>query len=386
MVRVLILRYKMKKLILLFSIIFIFTINFFSQTNESIRIGVFADMSGATSIFGESTYNGVKMAIEEINASGGINGRKIEIYLEDDRGTPEMAKRAVERLISEKKVHAIIGEVASSNSLAAAPVAQEARIPMISPSSTNPKVTEVGNYIFRACFIDPFQGEAMAKFVFNELKLRRVAIFKDNSSDYSKGLSENFTKTFTRLGGKVLTEETYAQRDSDFRFQLKAIRSLKPDAIYLPGYYGEIGEIARQVRELKMNLPLLGADGWDSPELWKLGGEALNNSYITNHYVAGNPDAKAQNFIIKYKSEFDSEPNSLAALGYDAAYMLAEAISRAGSTDGKDLRDALAQTYNFNGVTGATSLNSSRNAVKPAVILKLNTKTKSFDYYSTVQP
>lgn len=377
----------MKNLILIFSFILIFTTaNLFAQTNESIRVGVYGDLTGATSIFGTSTFNGVKLAFKEINASGGVMGRKFFIIMEDDQGRPETAKMVVEKLISFNKVHAIIGEVASSNTLAAAPVAQEDRIPMLTPSSTNPRVTEVGDYIFRACFIDPFQGEAMAKFAFNELKLRRVAIIKDLSSNYSQGLSENFKNTFTKLGGKILTEQGYVQSDQDFKPQLRAVRRLKPDAIYLPGYYGEAAIIAKEARGLKMNMPLIGGDGWDSPELWKLGGAALGNSYITNHFAVDNNAVEVQSFVKKYEAEFGEKPDSLAALGYDAAYMLADAFRRADSTDGKKVRDALAQTRDFNGVTGKSYLNASRNAIKPAVIQKLNPQNSSFVYHSTVQP
>jgi branched-chain amino acid transport system substrate-binding protein len=377
----------MKNVLLFFTFILIFgTANLFAQTNETIRVGVFTDISGATSEYGASTYNGIKLAVDEINASGGIDGRKIEIFLEDDKGRPEYARNAAQKLISEKKVQAIIGDVASSNGLAAAPVAQEAKIPMLSPSSTNAKVTTVGDYIFRACFIDPFQGEAMAKFAFNELKLKRIAVIGDNSSDYSKGLVETFRDTFTRLGGEIIIQQVYSRIDQDFISQLKAIRRLKVDAVYIPGYYGEVGIIAKQARQLKMNMPLLGGDGWDSPELWKLGGGALNNSYITNHYSTDNPAAEIQNFVKKYQAGYGSKPDSLAALGYDAAYILAEAVRRAKSADGKKLRDALAQTKDFKGVTGNISFNTSRDAIKPAVVQKLNARNSEFVYYSTIQP
>jgi branched-chain amino acid transport system substrate-binding protein len=358
----------------------------FGQTNDTIRVGVFLDMSGQTSSFGTATYNGIKMAVAEINASGGVDGRMIKIYLEDDEGRPERAKFVVEKLISEEKVNVIIGEVASANSLAGGRIAQEAKIPMITPASSNPKVTEVGNYIFRACFIDPFQGEAMAKFSFNELRNKRVAILSDVSSDYAKGLNETFSRTFTKLGGKIITKQLYAQRDSDFRAQLTEIRKLKPDAIYLSSYYAEVGVIAKQVRELKLNVPLLGGDGWDSPEIWNIGGKALNNSYITNHFALDNPNEKVQQFAGNYESKFYAKPESLAALGYDTIYLLANAVRRAKSTDGEQLRDAIAQTKNFSGVTGNININEDRNAVKPVVILKLNAQNNQFIYYSTIKP
>jgi branched-chain amino acid transport system substrate-binding protein len=376
----------MKYLILLFTFIFVLTANVPAQTNEPIRVGVYGDLTGATESFGTATFNGVKLAFKEINASGGIGGRKLFLIMEDDQGRPETAKMVVEKLISFNKVHAIIGEVASSNTLAAAPVAQEDRIPMLAPSATNPRVTEVGDYIFRACFIDPFQGEAMAKFAFNNLKLRRVAIISDITSDYSQGLRENFKNTFTKLGGRIITEQGYVQTDQDFKEQMEIIRRLKPEAIYLPGYYSNVGIIAREARKLKMNMPILGGDGWDSPELWKLGGFALDNTYITNHFSDQSPSVEVQNFVKKYKAEFGSNPDSLAALAYDAAYMLADAFRRAKSTDGKKVRDALAQTKDFSGVTGKTTLNAARNAIKSAIIQKLNTRDKTFDYHATIEP
>lgn len=377
----------MKKFLLFTLLLLSFTANIFSQEEASFRIGVFLDMSGQTSSFGTATHNGIKMAVDEINAKGGIDGRKLEIVLEDDEGRPEKAKTVVQKLISEKKVHAIIGEVASTNSLAAAPEAQSAKIPMISSSSTNPKVTEVGDYIFRACFVDPYQGEAMAGFAFYELNIRKVAILGDVNSDYSKGLTKTFTDTFTKLGGKIVATQLYTQSDPDFKAQLVAVRSKKPDALYLPGYYGQVGIIAKQARELKMKMPLLGGDGWDSPELWKLGGEALSNSYISNHFAADDSSAAVRNFNQKYEAIFNIAPDALAALGYDSVYILADALRRAKTTDRKKLRDAIEQTANFYGVTGKMErFNAARNPIKPAVILKIDPQSSSFKYYSTIQP
>ena len=378
----------MKKTILLIILIsMLLPAALFAQTAEPIRVGVFLDITGVTSIFGIPTRNGIKLAVEEINAAGGINGRRLKVFLEDNQGRPEKSTEVAARLINENKVHAIIGDVASANSLAVAPLAQEAEIPMITPASTNPRVTAVGDYIFRTCFIDPLQGEAMAKFAFNELMARRVAILTDVNSDYSKGLTENFTQTFTRLGGKIVAKESYFQSDSDFKGQLYKIRSRRPDAVYLPGYFGQTGVIAKQARRLKMLMPLLGGDGWDSPELWKLGGNALNNTYITNHFAVDNPAAEVRDFIKKYEAKFNEKPDSLAALGYDAVYVLADAVRRAGTTDGELLRDAIAQTKNISGVSGKIAqIDKNRNAVKPVYILKLNPKASEFVYNSTIEP
>ena len=344
---------------------------------EPIKVGVYGDLTGQTSSFGQSTKNGIELAVEEINAADGVNGRKIVLVVEDDQGRPEQAKTVVSKLINQDKVHAVLGEVASTNSLAAAPVAQEARIPMITPSSTNPKVTQVGDYISRVCFIDPFQGAVMAKFAANTLKAKSAAILGDVNSDYSKGLTQFFEEEFAKLGGKVVAKEAYTQTDPDFKGQLTKIRDLKPDVIYVPGYYGQVGIIVKQARELGINVPLLGGDGWDSPELWSLGGEALKNTYISNHYSAENPAPEIQNFVKKFKAKFGVEPDSLAALAYDAAKVLADAIKRAGGTESVKLKDAINATKGFAGVTGTITLDSNRNAVKPAVVLELEPISKA---------
>ena len=314
-------------------------------------------------------------------------GKKIELVIEDDQGRPEQAKTVVQKLISQDKVQAVLGEVASTNSLAAAPVAQEAKIPMITPSSTNPKVTETGDYISRVCFIDPFQGSVMAKFASNTLHAKTAAILGDVNSDYSKGLTQFFETEFTKLGGRVVAKEAYTQTDPDFKGQLTKIRNLTPDVIYVPGYYGQVGIIAKQARELDMNMPLLGGDGWDSPELWKLGGDSLKNAFISNHYSAENPAPEIQNFVKAYKAKFNVEPDSLAALAYDAAKVLADAIKRAGgASDSAKLKDAINATKDFAGVTGKISLDPGRNAVKPAVVLELDPAAGKFKYKETIAP
>ncbi len=352
-----------------------------------IRVGVYMDLSGQTAGFGKSTTNGIELAVDEINSAGGVNGRQIKLFTEDDQGRPEQAKTVVSKLISQDKVHAVLGEVASSNSLAAAPVAQENKIPMISPSSTNPKVTQTGDYIFRVCFIDPFQGAVMAKFAANSLKAKTAAIFGDVNSDYSKGLTEFFEREFNKLGGTVIRKETYTQQDPDFKAQLTNIRAANPDVIYIPGYYGQVGIIAKQARELGLNKPLLGGDGWDNPEIWSLGGESLKNSYISNHYSVDDPSPAIQKFVAAYKGRYKGvAPDALAALGYDAMYILADAIKRAGTTESAKLRDAIAQTKTFLGVTGSITINKDRDSVKPAVVLELDPAGRKFIYKETVQP
>ncbi|HEY0079702.1 MAG TPA: ABC transporter substrate-binding protein [Pyrinomonadaceae bacterium] len=360
-----------------------------STTGDSnagaIKVGIYADLSGQTSSFGQSTKNGVTMAFDEINKAGGVNGRQLEFVIEDDQGQPAQAATVVTKLINQDKVHAIIGEVASSNTLAAAPVAQSAKIPMITPSSTNPTVTQKGDYIFRVCFTDNFQGAVMAKFAVNTLKAKTAAVLGDVNSDYSKGMTQYFEQEFNRLGGRIVTKQAYTQTDADFKGQLTAIRSTNPDVIFVPGYYGQVGVIAKQSKELGIKAPLLGGDGWDAPQLWDLGGEALNGAFMANHYSIDDPSPAVKKFVDAYKARYGgTAPDAIAALAYDAAYVLADAIKRAGSTENAKIRDALAQTKNFAGVTGSISINEQRDAVKPAVVFEL--QNRKFVYKETIQP
>jgi branched-chain amino acid transport system substrate-binding protein len=356
-----------------------------SGDSGAIKVGIYGDLSGLTSSFGQSTKNGALMAIDEINAAGGINGRKVESIIEDDQGQTQQASTVVTKLINQDKVHAVLGEVASSNSLAAAPVAQAAKIPMITPSSTNPEVTRKGDYIFRVCFTDDFQGAVAAKFAANTLKAKNAAILGDFNSDYSKGMSKFFKEEFIRLGGKIVSEKAYTQTDSDYKGQLTSIRSANPDVIFVPGYYGQVGVIAKQAKELGISAPLLGGDGWDGPPLWDLGGTALNGAFMVNHYSIDDPSPAVQKFVAAYKQKYSGvAPDAIAALAYDAMNVLADSIKRAGTTDSAKLRDAIAATKNFAGVTGSISINAQRDAVKPAVVFEL--RDKKFIYKETVQP
>lgn len=351
---------------------------------KEIKIGVYMAMTGDTAAFGTSSMGGIRLAVKQINESGGINGSKIKIILEDDRGQPEEAKTVVTRLISKEKVTAVMGEVASNCSIVAAPVCQQHGVPMLSPSSTNERVTKKGDYIFRVCFIDPFQGEAAAIFAVTELKKKKAAILIDLKSDYSRGLTQSFNASFQKLGGETVVEKSYQGGDTNFNAQLTAIRDRKVDFIYLPGYYTEASQIIKQARELGMTQPFIGGDGWDSPDLWTGGGSALNGCFITNHYSVDNPDPRVQNFIREFKDLNGDIPNALAALAYDGAKVLFDAIGRANTTDGAKIRDALAATREFPGVTGSISINAQRNAVKPAIILEL--KDGKYVYRTTIPP
>lgn len=349
------------------------------KKGDVIPVGVYASLTGTTATFGQSMNEGIQLALEEINQSGGLLGKKVVTYVEDDQSKPEEAKTAVLKLIKQNEVIALLGEVASSRSMAAAPEAQKSKIPMLSPASTNPKVTEIGDYIFRACFVDTFQGSSMARFVFNDLGIKKVAILYDVKNDYSVGLADFFEKTFKELGGEVTKKESYSEGDFDFRAQLTAIKATEPQAIYLPGYYTEVGQVARQARDLGITVPLLGGDGWDSPKTTEIGGSAVAGSYFTTHYSPEDPSEIVQNFIKKYQEKYQKVPDAMAVLGYDAAKILFDAIRRAGSTEGSKIRDALATTQNFQGVSGNITMDKDRNASKSIVIMKVeNGKVKFF--------
>jgi branched-chain amino acid transport system substrate-binding protein len=349
-----------------------------------IAVGYYGDMTGNTATFGTSTKDGIDLAVEEINQSPPL-GRSLEIHTEDDQGKPEQAASVVTKLITQNQVVAVLGEVASSNSLAAAPICQKEKIPMISTASTNEQVTQVGDYIFRICFIDPFQGAVMAKFATNTLKAKSAAILKDVKSDYSTGLAKSFKETFTSLGGQIVAEQSYSNGDINFNAQLSTIKQANPDVVFVPGYYNEVGTIGRQARDMGLKVPLLGGDGWDSPELFKSAGTALEGCYFSNHYSPESTEPAVQDFIKKFKAKYnDRTPDAMAALGYDTAKILADAIKRAGSTDSAALRDAIAGTKDFAGVTGTITLDENRNAKKPAVVLQI--KGKSYKYVETVQP
>ena len=353
-------------------------------TADTILLGEVGSLTGSEATFGISTRNAIELAINEVNAAGGVKGRKIEVRVYDNQSKPEEAAQAANRLINQDNVLLILGEVASSNSMAMAEKAQPAKVPMISNASTNPKVTEIGDYIFRVCFIDPFQGYVMAKFSHDNLKLNKVAVLRDLGSAYSQGLADVFERKYTEMGGKIIARETYTKGSTDFRSQLTAIKRASPDAIYIPGYYNDIGLIARQARELGITATLMGGDGWDSEKLFELGGSAVEGSYFSNHYSPDDPNPRVQKFIASYKKAYGSVPDSLAALGYDAAMVAVDAIKRAPSFDRAAIRDAIAQTKNFHGVTGSITLDEKRNATKSAVVLQVGKgQTK---YVDTIAP
>lgn len=350
---------------------------------DEIPVGEFASLTGGSASFGQSSHKGTALAIDEINAAGGVLGKKLKLITEDDQSLAGQPATIVRKLIAQDKVVAVLGEVASSKSLEAAPICQQNKIPMISPASTNPKVTEVGDYVFRVCFIDPFQGTVMAKFALSK-GWKNVAVLTDVKQDYAVGLAEFFTKHFTANGGTIVKEQKYSTGDKDFKPQLTSIKAAKPDAIFVPGYYGEVSLIGKQARLLGIKVPLLGGDGWVGDSLLKVAGNSLDGSYFSCHFSADDKSPKVQDFVNKYKAKYGAVPDDMAALGYDSAVILAEAIKRAGTTEGSKLRDAIAQTKDHDGITGKITLDAQRNASKPAVILAIG--GGGFKFEQTVAP
>jgi len=355
------------------------------QSSDTIRIGEFASLTGSEASFGRSSHNGTVLAVEEINAAGGVLGKKLELISEDDQSKDGESATAVKKLISRDKVVAILGEVASGRSLEAAPICQQFKIPQISPSSTNPKVTQMGDYIFRVCFEDKFQGGVvLAKFALQSLKAKRVAILTDVSAPYSAGLTTYFKEQFTAGGGQVVAEQKFTKDDKDFKAQLTAIKSANPEAIFLPIYYGPATLIALQARELGIKVPLFGGDGWEAPELLQGSGQSLEGCFFSTHFAPDQDSAQAKEFVKKYEAKFGAKPDAMGALGYDSVLVLVDAIKRASSTEGSKIRDALAATKDFQGVTGLMTLDAERNARKPAVIIEI--KGGKFVYKETVNP
>jgi len=350
-----------------------------------IVLGLYASMTGSEAEFGQNTLRGVQLAIDEINSHGGIRGQQVRLVNEDTRGDSNEAASAVTRLIDREGVVGVLGEIASSLSLAGGRVAQRRHIPMISPSSTNETVTQIGDYVFRVCFIDPFQGAVMARFVRENLHLTRVAIFKDQGSAYSTGLADAFRRTFTNLGGQIVDEQSYRATDTHFSAQLGSILGRQPEAVFIPGYYTQVALIAQEARGLGYRGPFLGGDGWDAPALYQNDGDALVGSFLTEAFAPDHPTtARGQSFVQRYRERFHADANGLAALGYDSAMVMMDAIRRAGDTNPAHIRDAIAATRNFEGATGSISIDAQRNAVKGAVVLEV--LANSFRFREAINP
>ncbi|HEX4793679.1 MAG TPA: ABC transporter substrate-binding protein [Humisphaera sp.] len=371
------------------------SIAFFSGCNKSdsgsansnqILIGHVASLTGDTATFGVSADEGIRLALDEINAAGGVLGKPVKVLTEDDRSLSDEAKTAANKLITKDHVCAILGEIASSRSIAIAPVCEDAKIPMLSPGSTNPKVTKGYQYVFRNCFIDPFQGSAMANFAMKNLGFKKFAILYPANSDYGVGLRDVFRDAVTKAGGQILVEVAYTEKsDVDFHSQLTKIKETNPDAIFDSGYYTEAGLIAKQARELGITCPILGGDGWDSDQTVKIGGQAIEGCYFSNHYSPDEDSPQVKKFVADYQKKFNGKiPDAMAILAYDSMRIMTDAIKRAGSTDGTKIRDALAATKDFPGASGVTTIDSEHNAKKSVVILKI--EHGKFNYAGTVKP
>jgi branched-chain amino acid transport system substrate-binding protein len=338
---------------------------------EKLKIGAFMSLTGDTAQYGISALNGIRMAVEEANASGGVRGHRVELIVQDTRSDVVETEVVVRRLAGEYGVHALVGEIVSSRSLRAAGIAQAERVPMLTPSSTSPEVTKQGDYIFRSCYTDPFQGAALAQFAARTLHAHRAALLVDGGERYSIELARVIREEFTRQGGEVVIEQSYSKGAGDFSVELAEVGAARPEVIFIPGYYLEAGLLARQAKQLDIPAPLVGGDGWDSPRLYEIGGQALAGDFFSSHFSADDPDPQVQRFVEDYRRLFGNAPDAFAATAYDAARIMLAACARAASLDRTAIRDALAETTDFFGVTGTVTFNSERNAVKPIVIIRI---------------
>lgn len=355
-----------------------------TNSNE-IKIGANLEMTGNTATFGQSATNGAKLAIKQVNAKGGVLGKKITLVVADNKSDTAEAANAMQKLATQDKVIASIAPIASSSVMAAAQVNESAKILGISPTASNPNVTvdpetgKVRDYLFRATFIDPFQGAVMANFAKNTLKAQKAAVYIENSSDYAKGLGKFFKETFVQNGGNIVSDEAYLAKDTDFKATLTKIKASNPDVIFVPGYYQEVGMIVKQAREIGITVPILGADGWDSAKLPEIAGaEALNNTFFSNHYSPDDNSPEIKNFVEAYKAEYGQVPDAFAALSYDATMMIIEAIKRAGVEDSVKVKDELAKTKDYQGVSGSITLDEKHNAVKGVVIIEMKNGIQAF--------
>ena len=349
-----------------------------SSSSKEIKIGLLNEMTGGNATIGTAAANGAKLAIKEINANGGLLGKQIKAVVADNKSEPSEAANAMTKLLTQDRVVAVTGTFSSSNAIAAASVAEANKSPYLVAGATNPKVTvdektkNVKKYIYRVCFIDPFQGTVVANFAAKDLKVKKAAMLVDNSSDYSKGLAEFFEAALKKEGGEIVSNEAYLQKDTDFKATLTKIKSKGAEVLYVPGYYEEVGKIVKQAREMGITVPIIGADGWDSPKLVEIASvSALNNTYFTNHYSVEDTSPKAQAFVDAYTKEYGQKPEALAVLGYDAVYVLADAIKRANSTDSAKIIEALADTKDFPAISGVTTINKTHDADKNAVVIEM---------------
>lgn len=344
---------------------------------DTIKVGANLEMTGGSASYGISSKNAIELAFKEINEKGGINGKQLELVVADNKSEAAEATNAMQKLVSQDNVVAVIGPNLSSSVIAASAINNSAKVLDIAPMATNPYVTvdqasgKTKDFNYRTCFIDPFQGTVMAKFATAELGVGNAAILIDNSSDYAKGLAQFFKEKFVKEGGAVTAEESYLQKDTDFKATLTKIKATNPDFLYVPGYYQEVGLIVKQARELGMNMPIAGGDGWDSAKMPEIAGAAaLNNTYFSSLYSPEDSSDINKNFVAAYEKAYGQKPDVFAALSYDSALLVAEAIKNAGSTEPAKISEAMAKINGFSGVSGSVTFDDKHNPVKSAVILE----------------
>ena len=353
-----------------------------AQTNE-IKIGGNVEMTGGVANYGNQALSGMKLAFKQVNEAGGVLGKKINLVLADNKSEPAEAANATTKLITQDKVSIVMGPIVSSNVLATVKIAEDNKVVVMTPTGTNEKITvdngKVRPFAFRACFIDPFQGRVMANYATKSLKAKTAVIYIDSSSDYSKGVAAAFEETFVKNGGKVAGKEAFLQKDQDFKATLTKIKAMNADIVFIPAYYEEVGKIVKQARELGINQPLLGTDGWDNPKVVEIAGAAaLNNTFFSNHYSSQDSDPNVKKFIDAYKAEYKEEPSSMAALGYDAAMIVIDAIKRANTTDAAKVKEAMEQTKNLQVSTGIVTMDSNHNPIKSAVVIEMKDGKQTF--------
>lgn len=355
-----------------------------SKGGSTIKVGLDYELSGGVATYGQGLVEGIDLAFEEINKAGGVLGKQIEEVKADNKSDTAESANVATKLATRDKVVAILGPATSGNTKAAAPIAVQNKVPLISASATADDVTvdsngKVREFVFKTCFSDSFQGVVMANFASGDLGKKKAALLVDSTSDYSKGLAKNFKDTFTKQGGTVLAEQAYQAKDTDFKAVLTKIKGMNPDVVFVPGYYEEVGLIVKQARDLGLNAPILGGDGYESPKLTELAGKtALNDVYYSNHYSSKDTTAEVVKFKGAFKAKYNKEPDAFNALGYDLAYFLADALKRAGAADPVKLKEALASTKDFSGITGKISIDSKHNPVKSITIIQMKNGEPTF--------
>ena len=353
------------------------------KNDKEIILGANYEMTGALAAVAKQTVNGINLAIKQTNEQGGVLGKQIKLIIADNKSEPSESANAITKLIKNDNVKLVFGSVASSNVLATVQIAHDSKIPLITATATNPSVTmeqdQVRPYVFRTCFIDPFQGEVMANFAAKSLQAKNAVMYIDSSSDYSKGLAKIFAEKFIANGGIIIGEESFLQKDQDFKSTLSKIKAINPDVVFIPAYYEEVGKIIRQAREIGIKSQLIGTDGWDDPKLIEIAGlSAVEGTFFSNHYSPQDQDPKVVEFVKAYKAEYNQEPSALAVLGYDCALVVIDAIKRAGSDDPEKIRQALEETKKLQITTGLLSIDNNHNPIKSAVVVEIKNGQQIF--------